>query len=198
MGESPAGREVERRLHAGLVAGEEAALTELYARYGPLVYAVAVRLVRDSAAAEDVVQDVFVQVWRRPASYDPAAGTLRAWLAMLARRRAIDAIRRSARQRRRSTAEPEPAPDPAEAAVRSALASSVRAAVGALPEAQRTAVLLAYAGGLTAREIAARLGVPEGTVKSRLRLGRRRITRLLAAEGFVPDGPGDLGAGPTR
>ncbi|MEN3360427.1 MAG: hypothetical protein V7637_4409 [Mycobacteriales bacterium] len=182
--------DAEGRLHARLLAGEEDALAELYARYGPLVYAVAVRLVRDRAVAEDVIQDVFVQVWRRPASYDPRAGTLRAWLAMLARRRAIDAIRRAARQRRRPATEPEPPPDPAEAAVHAALTSSVRAAVEALPEAQRTAVLLAYAGGLTAREIANRLGVPEGTVKSRLRLGLRRISRLLAAEGFVADRPG--------
>jgi RNA polymerase sigma-70 factor (ECF subfamily) len=193
MGGSPGSREAERRLHSGLLAGEAAALTELYERYGSLVYAVAVRLVRDPATAEDVIQDVFEQVWRRPGSFDPAAGTLPAWLAMLARRRAIDAIRRAARHQRRAArqlAAVPAAPDPAEAAVDAALTSSVRAAVDALPAAQRTAVLLAYAGGLTAREIAARLGVPEGTVKSRLRLGLRRIARLLAAEGFLEEAPG--------
>jgi RNA polymerase sigma factor (sigma-70 family) len=133
---------------------------------------------------------------RRPATYDPAAGTLQTWLAMLARRRAIDAIRRAARQQRRAAAERGPvptAPDPAEAAVDAALTASLRAAVDALPEVQRTAVLLAYAGGLTAREVAARLGIPEGTAKSRLRLGLRRISRLLAAEGFLDQpGPGDV------
>jgi RNA polymerase sigma factor (sigma-70 family) len=133
----PSSRDPERRLHASLIAGEEGALTELYERYGALVFAVAVRLVRDPATAEDVVQEVFVQVWRQPAGFDPAAGTLPTWLAMLARRRAIDAIRRSARQQRRADAETEavPAgPDPAEAAVEAALTTSVRAAVAALPE----------------------------------------------------------------
>jgi RNA polymerase sigma-70 factor (ECF subfamily) len=184
----PTSREPDHRLRARLVAGDEGALAEVYGRYGPLVFAVALRLVRDCATAEDVAQDVFVQVWRRPAAFDPAAGPLPAWLAMLARRRAIDAIRRAARQQRRADAERSavPAgPDPAEAAVEAALTASVRAAVNALPAPQRTAVLLAYAGGMTAREIAGRLGVPEGTVKSRLRLGLRRITRLLADEGFL-------------
>jgi RNA polymerase sigma factor (sigma-70 family) len=188
VGGSPGGREAELRLHAGLLAGEPAALAELYERYGSLVYAVALRLVRDPAAAEDVIQDVFEQVWRRPGGYDPAAGPLPAWLALLARRRAIDAIRRSARQQRRVASQPaaaNTAPDPAEAAVDAALASSLRAAVEALPPAQHTAVLLAYGAGLTAREIATRLGIPEGTVKSRLRLGLRRLGRLLAADGFV-------------
>lgn len=185
----PGSRDPEDWLHAGLVAGDEQALTEVYERYAALVFTVALRLVRDPASAEDVVQEVFVQVWRQPAMFDPAAGTLRSWLAMLARRRAIDAIRRSARQRRRAEAAgaPPAGTDPAEAAIDAALASSVRTAVAALPDAQRTAVLLAYAGGLTAREIAARLGVPEGTVKSRLRLGLGRITRLLADEGFIGD-----------
>jgi RNA polymerase sigma-70 factor (ECF subfamily) len=188
VADRPIGRDPERRLHAGLLAGEEAALVELYERYGPLVYAVAVRLVRDPAAAEDVIQEVFVHVWRRPATFDPAAGTLQTWLAMLARRRAIDTIRRVARQQRRAAVETRAvptAPDPAEAAVDAALTTSVRAAVDALPAAQRTAVLLAYADGLTAREIATRLGIPEGTAKSRLRLGLHRITRLLADQGFL-------------
>jgi RNA polymerase sigma factor (sigma-70 family) len=186
--ELPICPELERRLHAGLLARDHGALADLYNRYALLVYAVAVRLARDPAIAEDVTQEVFVQVWTRPEAFDPAAGTLQAWLAMLARRRAIDAVRRTARQRRRAAAEsgePETAPDPADAAVNAAVHKSVRAAVDALPAAQRTVVLLAYVGGFSAREIAERLGIPEGTAKSRLRLGLRRIGRLLAADGFV-------------
>jgi RNA polymerase sigma-70 factor (ECF subfamily) len=181
-----AGNQQDRRLHAGLLARKEAAITELYERYAPLVRGVAARLVRDPAAAEDVVQEVFVQVWTRPEAYDPGAGPLPGWLAMLARRRAVDAVRRAARQRRRAEARAGlvAAPDPAEAAVDAVLTDRLRAAVRALPEPQRVAVLLAYAGGLTGREIAARLGIPEGTAKSRLRLGLRRIARQLAANGF--------------
>lgn len=184
-----AGADPDRRLHAGLLARKEAAITELYDRYAPLVHSVAVRLVRDPASAEDVTQEVFVQVWARPEAYDPAAGGLPGWLAMLARRRAIDAVRRSARQRRRAAGRAGPAdpPDPAQAAVDAVLTDRLRAAVRALPEPQRTAVLLAYAGGLTAREIAGRLGIPEGTAKSRLRLGVRRVARLLAANGYGPE-----------
>jgi RNA polymerase sigma factor (sigma-70 family) len=172
---------------SALVARDEAALTDLYERYAALVHTVAVRLLRDPVAAQDVVQEVFEQVWRRPDGYDPAAGSVRSWLALLARRRAIDAIRHTARQRRRAVgaAAPGDPPDPAEAAVDASLARDLRAAVRALPEPQRVAVLLAYVGGHTAREIAERLGIPEGTAKSRLRLGLRRISRALAERGLL-------------
>jgi RNA polymerase sigma factor (sigma-70 family) len=184
-----AGSDDDAKLQVRLLAGEEAALTELYDRYAGPLHRVAAQLLRDPVAAQDVVQEVFEQIWRRPEAYDPAAGPLRGWLMMLARRRAIDAVRRSARQRRRAAEQPAgTVPDPAEEAVQATLTRSVRAAVAALPEPQRKAVLLAYAGGHTAREIAALEGIPEGTAKSRLRLGLRRIGRRLAEDGLL-DGP---------
>jgi len=190
MAHSPRGCDWEWQLRARLLAGEEAALTELYDRYGALVFGVAARLVRDPASAEDVSQEVFAHVWSRPAAFDPGCGTLRGWLTTLAHRRAVDAVRRAVREQRCAVAHgglsPSP-PDPADCAVAAAVASGVWSAVDALPATQRTPILLAYAGGLTARQIAERLGIPEGTVKSRLRLGLRRLARLLAAGGFTDE-----------
>jgi RNA polymerase sigma factor (sigma-70 family) len=182
-----AGSDEDVCVWSALVARDERALAELYERYAPLVHRVAARLLHDPVAAQDVVQEVFEQMWRRPRAYDPAAGSLRGWLALLARRRAIDAIRQTARQRRRALAADRAGdpPDPADAAVDASLTRHLRAAVQALPEPQRVAVLLAYAGGHTAREIADRLGIPEGTAKSRLRLGLRRISRAMAEDGLL-------------
>jgi len=189
VADRPAGPASGCPLHDRLLAGEEAALVELYDRHATLVYRIAVRLLRDPAAAEDVTQEVFVAVWLRPDRFDPGSGTLQAWLAMLARRRAVDAVRLAARQRRRATeqADLRSPPDPAEQAEAGAVTNSLRKAVAALPEAQRRVVLLAYAGGHTTREIAALLGIPLGTAKSRLRLGLRRIAKLLSDDGFLDD-----------
>jgi RNA polymerase sigma factor (sigma-70 family) len=171
-----------------LVAGDETALGELYDEYSPVVYGLAARVTRDWAAAEDITQEVFVRVWEHPQAFDPARGTWRGWLATMTHRRAVDWVRRSAVRHRRAADAPAPqppAPDPEEVAVADTVAKSVQAAVDDLPAAQRDAILLAYFDGKTYRQVAETLGIPEGTAKSRLWLGLRRLAVRLEAEGMM-------------
>jgi RNA polymerase sigma factor (sigma-70 family) len=169
-----------------LVAGDEAALEELYDEFSPLVYGLAARVTRDWAAAEDITQEVFVRVWEEPQAFDPARGTWRGWLGTMTHRRAVDWVRRSAVRRRRSAdaATPIAAPDPEETAVAGSVAKSVQAAVDGLPAPQREAIRLAYFDGQTYRQVAETLGIPEGTAKSRLWQGLRRLGARLQAEGI--------------
>jgi RNA polymerase sigma-70 factor (ECF subfamily) len=141
-------------------------------------FAAAVRVLGDPAAAEDVVQDVFLALWRDPAKFDARRGSLRTYMAMMARSRALDRVRtRGAREAAANRLQHEEdvggrsqeAPD--EAVVRRDAIRRALHAVRDLPEPQREAVTLSFAGGLSAREIAASTGVPLGTAKSRLRLG---------------------------
>ena len=169
-----------------LVAGDEAALGELYDELSPLVYGLAARVTRDWAAAEDITQEVFVRVWEDPQAFDPARGSWRGWLGTMTHRRAVDWVRRSAVRHRRTAdaAPPVAAPDPEETAVAGSVAKSVQAAVDDLPAAQREAIRLAYFDGQTYRQVAETLGIPEGTAKSRLWLGLRRLAARLEAEGI--------------
>ena len=174
-------------LAARLGAGDDRALAEAFDRLGPAVYAGALRVLGDAAAAQDVVQDVFVELWSRPGRYDPAAGPLRAYLVLLARHRAVDIVRselrRVARQEHSYRLVPRrPEPSPLEEAMVSEAAAVVRAAVQQLPEGQRRIVELAYFGGLTCREAAAAAGIPEGTAKSRLRLALAKLETMLDRE----------------
>lgn len=171
-------------LAARLAAGDDQALAEVYDCLAPVVYGASARVLGDSTAAQDVVQDVFVELWSRPDRYDPAAGTLRSYLSVLARHRAVDLVRselrRTARQQRhyRLTGgqQPRSACDEVTAAEASGM---VRAAVRLLPEGQRRVVELAYFEGLTYREVAAAAGIPEGTAKSRLRLALAKLETVL-------------------
>jgi RNA polymerase sigma-70 factor (ECF subfamily) len=180
----------ELELRARLLAGEEAALRELYDQFSPMVYGLALRVTGDRTAAEDITQDVFVHVWERPSSFDPSRGRLRGWLATIAHHRAIDHLRRVKVRRRYAAVEggqQPPPPSPEEAAVAAAVATRVRAAIGGLPAPQQAAVVLAYFEGKTFRQVAEILGVPEGTAKSRLRLGLRRVADRLRSEGIIAD-----------
>jgi RNA polymerase sigma factor (sigma-70 family) len=181
--------EWELELRARLLAGEEAALGELYDQFSPMVYGLALRVTGDRTAAEDITQDVFVHVWERPSSFDPGRGRLRGWLATIAHHRAIDHLRRVKVRRRYAAVEGtgQPPPNPEEAAVAAAVAKRVRAAIRDLPPPQQAAVVLAYFEGRTFRQVAELLGVPEGTAKSRLRLGLRRVADRLRAEGISAD-----------
>jgi RNA polymerase sigma factor (sigma-70 family) len=176
--------QADARLRDRLVFGDEGAFAEMYERYSPVVFTVAARVTRDARAAEDVTQEVFLAVWQRPFDYDPARGSLRGWLAMIAHRRAIDVVRREEKHRRRALTAPLPAAvtagDPVGDHVSDAdAARRLDGAVRALPEPLRQAVLLAYFQGRTYREVARELGVPEGTAKSRLREALRRLAVAL-------------------
>ena len=185
-----AGRDVrpsqwERTTRDRLIAGDDGALNEIYDQFSSFVYGLALRVIGDARAAEDVSQDVFVTVWERPDAFDPDRGSLRTWLGTLAHRRAVDHVRREEARRRRATkdaARPETTPDVEEMAMALVTAERVRSALAMLPDEQRRAIRLAYFGGKTYRQVAEVLGIPEGTAKSRLRLGLRRIAAVLETE----------------
>jgi RNA polymerase sigma-70 factor (ECF subfamily) len=167
---------------------QEAALGAIYDRYIRLVYAVALRITGDRETAEEVVQDVFQNVWQAAGSFQPGVGSFAAWLLGIARHRAIDATRSKrerARAREQTIDDFRPAGDDLslEREVdQRLLRDVVRSALEALPANQRQTIELAYYGGLTRVEIAERLNEPLGTVKTRLRLGLLKLRDLLQHE----------------
>ena len=170
--------------------GEAAALEALYDRYAAWMLGLAVRIVGEHEAAEDILQESFFQVWSRAESFDPARGAFPAWLTTIVRSRSIDHLRRrSARpplvSAKDDTADerwanlPAPGPDvPAIVAERDQR-RRVRGALATLPEDQRQVLELSYFGGLTRREIAVRLQLPEGTVHTRAPLALQKLRSLL-------------------
>jgi RNA polymerase sigma-70 factor (ECF subfamily) len=171
-------------LTARLAAGDDRALAEAYDQLGPAVYGAALRVLGQWTAAQDVAQDVFVELWSHPDRYDPAAGSLRTYLTVLARRRAIDVVRselrRVARQERNLRLTPHQGiASPSDEVEAAEAAGVVRAAVRLLPGSQREVVELAYFGGLSYREVALAIGIPEGTAKSRLRLALAKLESVL-------------------
>ncbi|MEU6116240.1 sigma factor [Streptomyces sp. NPDC047117] len=150
-------------LHRRLVYGDESALGEVYDAFGGLAHAVARRVTRSTNAAEEVVQEVLTQLWARPYTFDPARGSLRAWLSMRAHRRAVD---------RMCEAE--------ERALPAGAALLPHTALAELPLAQRQVLHLAYFAGRTYRQAAVELGIPEGTAKTRLRVALRSLADRLA------------------
>jgi len=171
-------------LAARLTAGDDYALAEVFDALGRSVYGSALAVLGDDSAAQDVVQDVFVELWSHPDRYDPAAGTLRTYLTMIARHRAVDLVRselrRVARQERSYRLTPvTPAPGAGDQAMAAHTAGLVRAAVQLLPASQRRVIELAYFEGLTCREVARAVGIPEGTAKSRLRLALAKLETVL-------------------
>jgi RNA polymerase sigma-70 factor (ECF subfamily) len=178
------GKWAERVLAERLADGDRSALVDLYDRYAGFVYGLALRTLSNRQAAEDVTQDVFVALWENPGQFEPGRGTLRGFLGTMTHRRSVDLIRREeARRRRESRAPTDPAgPDLAETVARSDATGRVRDALVTLPEAQRRALELAYFHGHTYRQVATVLQIPEGTAKSRLRLGLQRIAEILRPE----------------
>jgi RNA polymerase sigma factor (sigma-70 family) len=172
-------------MREGLVAGSEQTLAAVYDTYGPIVYGMALQTTRDRGAAEDIAQEVFVDFWRRPERFDPHRAPLRGWLCMIARRRGIDWVRRRRAQESARLAVRDPVPAGFEDDVLASTAyKQVRKAVADLPDPHRQAILLAYYDGLTYREVAEALNIPEGTAKWRMRNALHRIGEQLEAEGF--------------
>jgi RNA polymerase sigma-70 factor (ECF subfamily) len=164
--------------------GDEAALAAVYAAHAPSVFALARRILKSGERAEDVVQEIFVKLWDNPEQFDPDRGSLRAFLLLQARTRSLDMLRAEGarRRRERTDAGAELAlEDPELAVIDEAEIGQVRQAIELLNRAEREAIELAFFGGLTYREVAEVLDEPEGTVKSRIRLGLQRMRRALAA-----------------
>jgi RNA polymerase sigma factor (sigma-70 family) len=179
------GRWAEGVLVERLAGGDDSALADLYDRYAGFVFGLAHRMLMNRQAAEDVTQEVFFALWENPTRFEPGRGTLRGFLGTVTHRRAVDIIRREdARRRRESRAPADAAPvqDLAETAARTDTSGRVRNALALLPEAQRRALELAYFQGHTYRQVAEALGIPEGTAKSRLRLGLQRVAEILRPE----------------
>jgi RNA polymerase sigma-70 factor (ECF subfamily) len=170
-------------LAARLAAGDDRALAEVFDELGPAVHATALQVLGDPAA-DDVVQDVFVDLWCHPQRYDESLGSLRTYLTLCARHRALDVLRselrRAGREERQARLLPAPRPpSPGDEVADADAASVVRDAVRALPPDQRRVVELAYFCGLSYREVARRMGIPEGTAKSRLRLALAKLETVL-------------------
>jgi RNA polymerase sigma-70 factor (ECF subfamily) len=167
----------------------EAALAEAYRRHGDAAFALAVQVLRDRALAEELVQEVFVRLWQDPERFDPGRGSLRSFLMTNVHSRAVDLIRaesaRRAREHRHERLSPEPEYDLEREIVEMTLAEQVRQSFSVLTDDERRAIELAYLGGHTYREVAVLLEQPEGTVKSRIRIGLRRLRDALAESGVT-------------
>jgi RNA polymerase sigma-70 factor (ECF subfamily) len=163
--------------------GDEAALASVYDRYASILLGLLLRILRSRPEAEDVLQEVFLQVWRRAKDFDESRGRAFTWLVTLARSRAIDRLRAlDSRDRTATAAASEPADQIGDAsadALRAEQGEIVRGALAQLSEEQRTTLLLAYEEGLTQTEIAERLSQPLGTVKTRTRAGLMKLRELL-------------------
>jgi RNA polymerase sigma-70 factor (ECF subfamily) len=179
--------ELMQRLHHR----DNRAFEAIFDRYGDLVYSTALRVLRDPHLAEDVSQEIFVRLWRKPQSYVAERGRFLTWLISVTRNRAVDEVRSRGRRQRHETASPEeqerelPASDSIDPALNAQLAEQariVRAALAELPPEQREIIELAYFGGLTQQEISERLDQPLGTVKTRIRLGMQKLRAALAPQ----------------
>jgi RNA polymerase sigma-70 factor, ECF subfamily len=173
-----------------LVAQKDAgALEALYERYGRAAYSLARRILTDETLAQDVVQEVFLSLWRDARRFDAGRGTVATYLLSMTHHRAVDVVRREENLRRWRTSdeglelEPDPKARVEDEVEASERRTEVRAALAELPAAQREALLLAYFGGYTQREVAALVGVPLGTVKTRMAAGMRKMKEALQDAG---------------
>jgi RNA polymerase sigma factor (sigma-70 family) len=163
--------------------GDEDALAELYDRVSRIAYGLALRVLRDERLAEDAVQEAFLQVWRNAATFRAERAKASTWVLTLVHRRAVDLVRREERRHAEPLGEDAASAEAAERTEEAAWLrferERVQAALGQLPDVQREALELAYYGGFSQSELAERLGVPLGTIKSRMFSGLARLRELL-------------------
>jgi RNA polymerase sigma-70 factor (ECF subfamily) len=183
----------DARLVVGIARLQEDALAEVHRRYGGAVLAFARRLLHDRALAEDIAQDVFVHLWRNPTAFDPERGTLRSFLFARTHGRSVDVLRaehaRRSREERSVRLTPREGGEVDREAWLLFAGAQARTALESLNDGERVAIELAYFGGLTYRQVAADLGEPEGTVKTRIRSGLARMRATLRAEGIEDPWP---------
>jgi RNA polymerase sigma-70 factor (ECF subfamily) len=185
---APAQQVPDSALVERIMAADEGALAALYDRYAGMLYAMLVRILKDTSAAEEVLQDLFLQLWRGAARFDASRGSLAGWLLVIGRNRALSRLR--GRDRREIQDDPEgfsieavPSPGNLEnEAARAQLMEKLRGAMASLPSEQREAVELAYFEGMTQTEIAERTGSPLGTVKSRVRAAMHTLKQVFEDE----------------
>lgn len=180
MGQAEEQNAVEADFLARVARSDMTAFEGLYDRYGRSVFSLALTMLRDAETAQEVAQEVFLDIWRGARAFDPRRGSARSWVLALTHHKSVDALRRL----RLRSAEPLSDTltidaDVAELAARTVASDHVREALRALAAEQREAIALAYYGGYTQREIAERLRIPLGTVKTRMRDGMLRLRRLL-------------------
>ncbi len=179
-------QENDVELLAAIAARDEAALAQLYDRYRVILFGLLMRILNNREEAEDVLQELFMQVWRRAADFDENRGKPFTWLVTMGRSRGIDRLRTLAARERAAVAgardEAEAVSDAATDAFRSEQRGLVTNALAQLPDEQKRPLMLAYFDGLTQSEIAAQLGAPLGTVKTRMRSGMIKLRELLAGK----------------
>jgi len=168
--------EIITRIHSG----DGSAMAVLYDRYSSVVYTVALRVLSDGSAAEDILQDVFIQLWRNPQAFNASRGSLAVWLAVIARNRAIDQLRKKRPEVEAAETVISVDPELESAADRSQAIEKVRAVLAGMPEEQRAALEMAFFEGLTHVEIAGKTGQPLGTVKTRIRSGLLAVRKAFA------------------
>jgi RNA polymerase sigma-70 factor (ECF subfamily) len=169
------------KLVTAIRSADQSAMAVLYDRYSSIVYSVALRVLQDTGAAEDVLQDIFMQLWRNPGAFDASRGNMAAWLGVIARNRAIDALRRRHPENDISDVLVSVEHDLASEADRSRIMEKVRGVLQAMPAPQRSALEMAYFEGLTHSEIAGKTGEPLGTIKTRIRAGLLALRKVFAA-----------------
>ena len=152
----------------------------LYDRYSGMVYSVALRILKDTAAAEDTLQEIFIQLWRSPTLFNSQRGSVGPWLAVIARNRAIDMVRKRHPETDIADVVVSVQPDMAGDAERNRAMEKVRGALNSMPEVQRNALEMAYFDGMTHTEIAAKTGEPLGTVKTRIRSGLLALRKVFS------------------
>jgi RNA polymerase sigma-70 factor (ECF subfamily) len=163
-----------------IVAGDEAAMAQLYDRHASIVYAVALRVLGDTEAAEDVLQEVFLQFWRNPSVYDSSRGRLGAWLAVIARNRAVDSLRKRRPEIDIEDVVVSVQTDFADSAERGRYLGRIRSALDGMSKPQRSALEMAFFEGMTHTEIALKTGEPLGTIKTRIRSGVLSLREALS------------------